>query len=239
MTRGSWTRTAWCAQDRLGSRGGRGEGGAAAHTWRVRVQVRITGRYKEMIIGAGGENIAPVPIEDAIKVREAVCVCVGGGGATPRAQARCPAISNIIMVGDKRKYNIAIVTLKTVGATGELPGSETLDGPAAVLVPGVSTVQQAMDSAEYVKVIEAAIVAVNGDTSVVTNNTSKIAKFTILACDFSVSTGELTPTLKLKRATVEENNHAFIDTMYAPEAERSNYVRFGHVGAVAVRVDVV
>jgi acyl-CoA synthetase (AMP-forming)/AMP-acid ligase II len=28
---------------------------------------RITGRYKELIIGAGGENIAPVPIEAGLK----------------------------------------------------------------------------------------------------------------------------------------------------------------------------
>jgi len=33
-----------------------------------RGMVKITGRYKELIIGAGGENIAPVPIEDNIKL---------------------------------------------------------------------------------------------------------------------------------------------------------------------------
>merc|ERR1719174_322201 len=58
--------------------------------------IRITGRYKELIIGAGGENIAPVPIEDMIK-------------------KLCPAISNVMMVGDKRKYNTCLVTLKAKG----------------------------------------------------------------------------------------------------------------------------
>merc|ERR1711966_246555 len=48
---------------------------------------------KELIIGAGGENIAPVPIEDWIK-------------------SNFTAISNIMMVGDKRKYNTALITLK-------------------------------------------------------------------------------------------------------------------------------
>merc|ERR1719414_1903623 len=33
----------------------------------VRGMVKITGRYKELIIGEGGENIAPVPIEDSVK----------------------------------------------------------------------------------------------------------------------------------------------------------------------------
>ena len=71
----------------------------------VRGCVKITGRYKELIIGAGGENIAPVPIEDNVK-------------------KICDAVSNIVMVGDQRKFNIALVTLKAKGATGEKPGGD-------------------------------------------------------------------------------------------------------------------
>lgn len=44
--------------------------------------LKITGRIKELIIGAGGENIAPVPVEDNFK-------------------EVCPAISNIMMVGEQ------------------------------------------------------------------------------------------------------------------------------------------
>ena len=50
----------------------------------VQGMIRITGRYKELIMGIGGENIASVPIEDEIK-------------------KICGAISNIQMIGDKRK----------------------------------------------------------------------------------------------------------------------------------------
>merc|ERR1712137_1181827 len=71
--------------------------------------LRITGRYKELIIGAGGENIAPVPVEENIK-------------------QLCPALSNIMMVGDNRKYNVALVTLQAEGSTGEFPGGDDLTG---------------------------------------------------------------------------------------------------------------
>merc|ERR1719271_1800737 len=56
--------------------------------------LHITGRIKELIITAGGENIAPVPIEDKLK-------------------ELCPAISNVMMVGDKRKYNVILLSVKT------------------------------------------------------------------------------------------------------------------------------
>merc|ERR1719493_54608 len=78
--------------------------------------VRITGRYKELIIGAGGEDIAPVPVEEHIKLQ-------------------CPALSNVMMVGDNRKYNVALVTLQAEGSTGELPGGDDLTGAALQVSP--------------------------------------------------------------------------------------------------------
>jgi long-chain-fatty-acid--CoA ligase ACSBG len=59
--------------------------------------VLITGRLKELIITAGGENIAPVVIEENIK-------------------SRLPFLSNVMVVGDRRKFLMAILTMKTSGA---------------------------------------------------------------------------------------------------------------------------
>ena len=161
--------------------------------------IKITGRYKELIIGAGGENIAPVPIEDEAKK-------VAGG-----------VISNIQMIGDKRKFNIALITLTCKGATGERAGTSELDGAAAALVPGVSTVQQASESKDFVSFLERVIAKVNSNGAVCPSNAAKIAKFTILPVDFSVEGDELTATLKLRRSVVEKKYKAAIDALYETE----------------------
>ncbi|GBG24261.1 Long-chain-fatty-acid--CoA ligase ACSBG2 [Hondaea fermentalgiana] len=157
--------------------------------------LRVTGRYKELIIGAGGENIAPVPIEDAIL-------------------EACPAISNVIMIGDKRKFNVALVTLKSEGATGELPGSDDLAGPALDLVDGITKVSEAIASEAFAEKVTDVLVAVNKNGKVVPSNAAKIQKFMILRQDFSITTGELTATLKLKRSVVEDMYKVLIDSMY-------------------------
>merc|ERR1719236_441578 len=92
----------------------------------TRGMVKITGRYKELIIGEGGENIAPVPIEDHVK-------------------KSCDGINEVMMVGDKRKYNVAFITLKAVGANGESPGTDVLDAGAKRINPEVKTISAAMD----------------------------------------------------------------------------------------------
>jgi len=167
---------------------------------------RITGRYKELIIGAGGENIAPVPIEDNVK-------------------SLCPGISNFIMIGNQRKYNVALVTLKAKGATGEQPGTDNLNGAALTVSKGINTISGASKDQKWIETIKQAIIATNKNGSCCPSNASKIQKFTILPCDFSVEGGELTPTLKTKRAVVDKKYSPVIDMMYATTS-RNAYVPF-------------
>jgi long-chain-fatty-acid--CoA ligase ACSBG len=157
--------------------------------------VRITGRYKELIIGSGGENIAPVPIEDHIK-------------------KLCPAISNVMMIGDKRKFNTCVVTLKAKGASGEKPGTDELDGDALEVNPAITKISEAMKDETWQKYIQNAIDETNKSPAC-PSNASRIGKFVILPRDFSVETEELTPTLKLKRSTACKNFSEQIEAMYA------------------------
>lgn len=171
----------------------------------IRGLTKITGRYKELIIGEGGENIAPVPIEDHIKK------C-------------CDGISEVMMVGDKRKYNVALVTLKAVGANGELPGTDQLDAGAKRVNPQVSTISAALDDKIWIDAITAAITSANNNAKVCPNNAFKVQKFTILPTNFSEEAGLLTPTKKLKRKEVEKIFMKTIDKMYESSETYSRYV---------------
>mmetsp|Transcript_3701 Transcript_3701/g.8926 ORF Transcript_3701/g.8926 Transcript_3701/m.8926 type:complete len:766 (-) Transcript_3701:113-2410(-) len=166
--------------------------------------VKITGRYKELIIGEGGENIAPVPIEDEVK----------------RA---CDGICEVMMVGDHRKYNVALVTLKAVGANGESPGGDDLDAGAKRLNPDCKTISQAMDDKMWIDAVTAAITAANKNGTCCPNNAFKIQKFCILPTNFSEEGEELTPTKKLKRKVVETKYKALLDYIYNTDG---TYIRY-------------
>merc|ERR1712139_364512 len=167
--------------------------------------VKITGRYKELIIGEGGENIAPVPIEDHVK-------------------KMCDGIAEIMMVGDKRKYNVALVTLKAVGANGEVPGTDDLDAGAARVNPAVTTISMAMRDPVWIDAVTAAIKSANDNGKVCFNNAAKIQKFTILPTNFSEQEQHLTPTKKLKRAIVQKEYADMIERMYATDGVYVQYV---------------
>lgn len=56
--------------------------------------IQYEGRIKDIVVTAGGENISPVPIEDRLKL------------------ALTELVSNCIVVGDQRKFLVALVTLR-------------------------------------------------------------------------------------------------------------------------------
>merc|ERR1712187_643105 len=128
----------------------------------------------------------------------------------------------VMMVGDKRKYNVALVTLKAKGANGEVPGTDELDAAAARLNPSVKTISSAMDDKTWIDAVTRAIEAANKNGKVGPNNTFKIQKFTILPTNFSEQGNELTPTKKLKRQVVEKKYHDVVEKLYKTDG---TYVR--------------
>ena len=162
--------------------------------------VKITGRYKELLIGAGGENVAPVPIENAVKL------------------AGQDFISNVMMFGDRKPFLAAMVTLKAKGANGYVRGTDELD----CVFPGttVTTIAEAMKDKTVIAQVQAAIVKGN---EVAPNNASTIKKFTILPYDFSVEGEELTSTLKLKRSVVLQHFQEVAGRVYSQRG-RDAYV---------------
>ncbi|XP_011299944.1 very long-chain-fatty-acid--CoA ligase bubblegum isoform X2 [Fopius arisanus] len=158
----------------------------------------VTGRIKELIITAGGENIPPVPIEEAL-LKE------------------LPALSNAMLVGDMKKFLTILVTLKTnmdPDTGGPLdtlfPSTKSWAKSVGSKATTVSEIIRTQDPAIYNE-IEKAMDRMNLQA---TSNAQKVQKFRILPHDFSIPTGELGPTLKLKRNIVLKQYQELIDEMY-------------------------
>lgn len=124
---------------------------------------------------------------------------------------KLPAISNVMMVGDRRKYNVCLITLR-LQANEDGTFTNQLTGAALKVDSKAKTVEEAQNDPVWKAYIQAGLDAAN-KTAV--SNASKIQKFKILPTDFGVATGELTATLKLKRTVVSQMYAAAIEEMYA------------------------
>ncbi len=141
--------------------------------------VSITGRKKEIIITAGGKNITPVNIEALVK--------------------RHPLVSQCVVVGDRKPYLVALITLDPEALTRFAAEQGTLDEASATDSPVVR--------AELEKHIE----EVNTHFASV----EQVKRFQILPQDLSQEGGELTPTLKLKRPVIASKYEEEIENLYA------------------------
>ena len=160
--------------------------------------LRITDRKKDLIVTAGGKNIAPQPIENLAKSSKFV--------------------SNAVMLGDRRPFPIMLVVpsaeaLKTWASRHGLPAD---DLERLVSLPDV---QSALER-EVRKTLR--------DLA----QFEMPKKFLLLARDFSVEGGELTPTLKVRRRIVEERHRTAIEALYAePHVPAPDDEEHGHESA--------
>ncbi len=143
--------------------------------------LQITDRKKELLITAGGENIAPQILEGKLKA--------------------IPAISQAVVIGDRRKYLSAIFALdpEKIATEAAAAGSAARDSKAAA----------ACDT--FRAYIQSQLEGVNSTLARV----QTIKKFIILPEELSIEGGELTPTMKLKRRIVNEKYTAEIESMYS------------------------
>jgi long-chain acyl-CoA synthetase len=143
--------------------------------------LRITDRKKDIIVTAGGKNVAPQNIEGHLK-------------------AHCPYVSQVMVYGDKRKFLSALITLN----------EETLVPWAAE--QGIASGELAeLSEHEQVKaLIDRAVKNLNADLA----SYETIKKYEILPHDFTQETGELTPTLKVKRKFCTQKYQDILDGFY-------------------------
>jgi long-chain acyl-CoA synthetase len=142
--------------------------------------IKITGRKKDIIITAGGKNITPANLEAEIKQQ--------------------PLVSQCVVVGDRRPYLVALVTLDPEEAAAYAKEHDLAEDPAALAAnPDVHAL------------IMAHVDEINKNFARV----EQVKKIAILPHDLSQESGELTPTLKVKRAVVASKHEDEIEKLYA------------------------
>ncbi len=169
--------------------------------------LRITDRKKHIIITAGGKNIAPANIENAIKHQS-------------------PRISQVHAHGDKRPYISAIVAPSPIEslelgvqhgvvthAELEERTAELMDNPTGRSEALNEALGRVVVLAAYIDCVRAAVRRGNEQLA----NHEKVRRFAILNRDFSQEQGELTPTMKLKRRAVEEKYQDTLERIYTED----------------------
>ncbi|MEV1074458.1 AMP-dependent synthetase/ligase [Micromonospora parva] len=141
----------------------------------------ITGRKKELIVTAGGKNVAPAVLEDLVRAH--------------------PLISQCVVVGDGKPFIAALVTLDEEALPAWLEGTG---------LPRETPVEQLREHEGLRKEIQTAIDVANQAVS----KAEAIKVFRVLPQDFTETTGELTPSLKVKRQVVHKTYAAEIADIY-------------------------
>ncbi len=140
----------------------------------------ITDRKKDLIVTAGGKNIAPQPIENLTKSSKFVATAV--------------------MIGDRRPFPVMLVVPNATQVKGWANHKGLPDGDLEHLL-SLPEVRQKIEREVRMTLRDLA-------------QYEMPKKLLLLARDFTLESGELTPTLKVRRRIVEERHRAAIEALY-------------------------
>jgi long-chain acyl-CoA synthetase len=145
----------------------------------------ITDRKKDLLKTAAGKFVAPQPIENTLKTS--------------------PYVLNAMVVGDQRKFVVALIVINPVTVGGKL---------AEEGIEFTSSAEMAAHPQTYA--------LIQGEVNRLTTHLAQyetIKRFALLPDDFTFDSGALTFTMKLKRRVVEHQYHRLIDKLYADAFE--------------------
>ncbi len=153
----------------------------------------ITDRKKDLLVTSGGKKIAPQPIEAVLK--------------------RSPLVSEAILLGDRRKFAVALIVPdfaaleRRLRDLGRPPGGVQGSPP-----PGLDR-DDLVKRPDVVSLYQEIVDALNHDLS----QFERIKKIALLPAEFTIESGELTPTMKIRRKVIEDKWREVIEKLYAEE----------------------
>lgn len=158
--------------------------------------LKITSRIKELLVTAGGENVAPVPIEESLKTQ-------------------LPIVANVMVIGDRRKFLSMLISLKTeVDPQTALP-LNTLTAEVVHVLSALGSTAVTVEEAQACDIVKKHIQeGLTRANEHAISNAAKVQKFFILPTDFSIPGGELGPTMKLRRPIVDQMYAEAISELY-------------------------
>ena len=142
------------------------------------VFLQITDRKKHLFVSAGGKNIAPAPIESLL--------------------AGSKFIEQIMLIGDKREFNAALIVPDYEAVRTSLSDLQSLSNEELALHQSVRD-----ELSKEIDLLQKELASFE-----------RVRRFALLPEQFSVENGMMTPTLKVKRKEVESRYGELIDSLY-------------------------
>jgi len=146
--------------------------------------VRITDRKKDIIVTAGGKNVAPQNLENSLKT--------------------FPIVSQAMVHGDKRKYLSVLITVNEEVARKML-SDQGITPPAAYA--------EVAARPEIASAVQKVLDTLNAHEPPY----NQLKRFHVMDHDFTQESGDLTPTLKVKRKACTQRYQAILDGLYDGE----------------------